>query len=192
MTAKPRVLLIGGQFTGNFCARELKSKFHVTVVDAKEYFEYTPGVLRAFVKPAHLDALTFTLQPVPIQKLLRIAFNSQLFYSTYNFFRMKCMDAFFTELWCWPMQLVVQCNMTLCPNISIDTRSVVQQFAYSVVRVFGCVFGSVQHFNCDSWPLCPWSHELQRLLVCKSLSAMKFGLCFAISGNCSKPIHLMI
>ena len=28
----------------------------------QEYFEYTPGVLRAFVKPAHLDSLTFTLQ----------------------------------------------------------------------------------------------------------------------------------
>ena len=36
----------------------------MTVVDAKEYFEYTPGVLRAFVKPCHLDSLTFTLQPV--------------------------------------------------------------------------------------------------------------------------------
>ena len=28
----------------------------------QEYFEYTPGVLRAFVRPAHLDSLTFTLQ----------------------------------------------------------------------------------------------------------------------------------
>jgi hypothetical protein len=36
----------------------------VTIVDAKEYFEYTPGVLRAYVKPKHLDALTFSLQPV--------------------------------------------------------------------------------------------------------------------------------
>eukprot|EP00429_Kryptoperidinium_foliaceum_P018199 CAMPEP_0176044254 /NCGR_PEP_ID=MMETSP0120_2-20121206/21964_1 /TAXON_ID=160619 /ORGANISM="Kryptoperidinium foliaceum, Strain CCMP 1326" /LENGTH=150 /DNA_ID=CAMNT_0017377661 /DNA_START=87 /DNA_END=535 /DNA_ORIENTATION=- len=61
---KERVLLIGGQFTGNFSARELKKKFHVTVIDCKEYFEYTPGVLRAYVKPCHLDALTFTLQPV--------------------------------------------------------------------------------------------------------------------------------
>jgi len=62
--SKPRVLLVGGQFTGNFCARDLKKHFHVTVVDAKEYFEYTPGVLRAYVKPCHLDSLTFTLQPV--------------------------------------------------------------------------------------------------------------------------------
>jgi len=66
---KPRALIIGGQFSGTFCARDLKKHFHVTVVDAKEYFEYTPGVLRAFVKPAHLDALTFTLQPVLERKM---------------------------------------------------------------------------------------------------------------------------
>jgi len=66
---KRRVLVIGGQFSGTFCARDLKKHFHVTVVDAKEYFEYTPGVLRAFVKPAHLDALTFTLQPVLERKM---------------------------------------------------------------------------------------------------------------------------
>ena len=35
----------------------------------KEYFEYTPGVLRAFVRPAHLDSLTFTLQPVYERKM---------------------------------------------------------------------------------------------------------------------------
>jgi len=58
------VLIIGSQFSGTFCARDLKKKFAVTVVDCKEYFEYTPGVLRAYVKPCHLDALTFKLQPV--------------------------------------------------------------------------------------------------------------------------------
>ena len=51
---KRRVLVVGGSFSGGFVARDLKKHFHVTVVDAKEYFEYTPGVLRAFVKPAHL------------------------------------------------------------------------------------------------------------------------------------------
>jgi hypothetical protein len=61
---KKRVLIVGGQFSGNFSARDLKKHYYVTVVDAKEYFEYTPGVLRAFVKPCHLDSLTFTLQPV--------------------------------------------------------------------------------------------------------------------------------
>jgi len=66
---KSSVLIIGGQFSGTFCARDLKKQFNVTVVDAKEYFEYTPGVLRAFVKPCHLDALTFTLQPVLERKM---------------------------------------------------------------------------------------------------------------------------
>eukprot|EP00450_Noctiluca_scintillans_P008508 CAMPEP_0194509106 /NCGR_PEP_ID=MMETSP0253-20130528/39595_1 /TAXON_ID=2966 /ORGANISM="Noctiluca scintillans" /LENGTH=47 /DNA_ID= /DNA_START= /DNA_END= /DNA_ORIENTATION= len=47
MAGKSRVLIVGGQFSGNFSARELKKRFHVTVVDAKEFFEYTPGVLRA-------------------------------------------------------------------------------------------------------------------------------------------------
>lgn len=42
----------------------MKDHFLVTIVDCKEFFEYTPGVLRAFVKPKHLDALTFTLYPV--------------------------------------------------------------------------------------------------------------------------------
>ena len=37
---------------------------HRKVVDAKEFLEYTRGVLRAYVNPAHLGALTFNLQPV--------------------------------------------------------------------------------------------------------------------------------
>ena len=61
---KRRVLIIGGQFSGNFTARDLRKHFNVTVVDAKEFFEYTPGILRAYVKPAHFDSLSFTLQPV--------------------------------------------------------------------------------------------------------------------------------
>jgi len=59
-----RVLIIGGSFAGLCVARDLKDHFLVTIVDAKEFFEYTPGVLRAYVKPKHLDALTFTLYPV--------------------------------------------------------------------------------------------------------------------------------
>ena len=37
---------------------------HRKVVDAKEFFEYTRGVLRTYVNPAHLGALIFNLQPV--------------------------------------------------------------------------------------------------------------------------------
>jgi len=63
-TSHRRVLIIGGSFCGLLCGRDLTHNFLVTIVDAKEFFEYTPGVLRAYVKPKHLDALTFTLQPV--------------------------------------------------------------------------------------------------------------------------------
>jgi len=59
-----RVLIIGGSFAGLCCGRDLADHFLVTIVDCKEYFEYTPGVLRAYVKPKHLDALTFQLYPV--------------------------------------------------------------------------------------------------------------------------------
>jgi len=64
MGGQRRVLIIGGSFAGLCCARDLKEHYLVTIVDAKEFFEYTPGVLRAYVKPKHLDALTFTLHPV--------------------------------------------------------------------------------------------------------------------------------
>jgi NADH dehydrogenase FAD-containing subunit len=66
---KRRALVIGGGFSGLFAAKDLKEKFSVTVVDAKEFFEYTPGILRAYVKPAHFDALTFTLQTVVEHKM---------------------------------------------------------------------------------------------------------------------------
>ena len=61
------VLIIGGQSSGH--ARELKKRSYVTVIDAKEFYEHTLAVLRANVKPAHLDALTFNLQPVPERKM---------------------------------------------------------------------------------------------------------------------------
>jgi len=45
-------------------ARDMATHFLVTIVDAKEYFEYTPGILRCYVKPKHFDALSFNLHPV--------------------------------------------------------------------------------------------------------------------------------
>jgi len=66
---KRRALVIGGGFSGLFAASDLAHHFDVTLVDAKEYFEYTPGVLRAFVHPTHFDALTFTYQDVVERKM---------------------------------------------------------------------------------------------------------------------------
>ncbi|CAK0909373.1 unnamed protein product [Prorocentrum cordatum] len=34
-----------------------------------EYFEYTPGILRAYVKPVHWDTLTFMLEPVLAKRM---------------------------------------------------------------------------------------------------------------------------
>jgi len=67
--AQRRVLVIGGGFAGLAIGRDLRDEFLVTIVDAKEFFEYTPGILRAYVKPEHLDHLTFTLQPVVEDKM---------------------------------------------------------------------------------------------------------------------------
>jgi len=64
-----RVLVVGGSFAGLCVARDLRNHFLVTIVDAKEFFEYTPGILRAYVKPSHLNALTFTLYPVIEHKM---------------------------------------------------------------------------------------------------------------------------
>ncbi|KAF4668354.1 hypothetical protein FOZ61_006593, partial [Perkinsus olseni] len=70
---KRRALVIGGGFSGMFAANELKGRFDVTLIDAKEYFEYTPGILRAYVKPTHYDALSFTYQSV-LERTMGIKF----------------------------------------------------------------------------------------------------------------------
>lgn len=64
MAAQQRVLVIGGSFAGLCVARDMATHFLVTIVDAKEFFEYTPGILRCFVKPKHFDSLSFNLHPV--------------------------------------------------------------------------------------------------------------------------------
>ena len=48
-----KVVIIGGGFTGSFCARSLENKFNVILIDDKTYFEFTPGVLRSIVDPKH-------------------------------------------------------------------------------------------------------------------------------------------
>ena len=66
-TAVPCAFLVTDFYGACFSAGVsllMQNKFLVTIVDAKEYFKYTPGVLRAHVKPKHLDALRFTLKPV--------------------------------------------------------------------------------------------------------------------------------
>ena len=64
-TRKKHVVIVGGSFAGLVAQRELAEHgdlFDVTVVDTKEYFEYTPGALRCFVEPSHFAALS---RPIP-------------------------------------------------------------------------------------------------------------------------------
>ncbi len=49
-----RVVVIGGGFAGVAVSRTLRARFDVTLVDTKDYFEFTPGILRSLVDPSHL------------------------------------------------------------------------------------------------------------------------------------------
>ncbi len=55
---RDKVVIVGASFAGLEAQRNLSRDFDVTVVDFKDYFEYTPGVLRAFVEPGHMSSLT--------------------------------------------------------------------------------------------------------------------------------------
>ena len=57
------VVIVGASFSGLAAQRQLSGHREVTVtlVDFKNYFEYTPGVLRCFVQPSYLSELTCPL-----------------------------------------------------------------------------------------------------------------------------------
>jgi len=52
-----RVIVIGGGFAGSHVVRELENKFNVTLIDSKDYFEFTPGILRTIVEPEHIKKI---------------------------------------------------------------------------------------------------------------------------------------
>ena len=59
---KPSVVIVGGSFAGLRVQRELSEDgYDVTVVDVKDYFEYTPGVLRLYTQPERLTSLSAPL-----------------------------------------------------------------------------------------------------------------------------------
>lgn len=49
-----KVIVIGGGFAGSTAARILEKYFSVTLIDNKNYFEFTPGILRTIVEPDHI------------------------------------------------------------------------------------------------------------------------------------------
>ncbi|MEK6846979.1 MAG: FAD-dependent oxidoreductase [Nanoarchaeota archaeon] len=53
MNEMKKVVIIGGGFAGSKAARKLQNKCDVTLIDKEDFFEYTPGILRALVEPEH-------------------------------------------------------------------------------------------------------------------------------------------
>jgi len=64
------VIIVGASFAGLAAARTLlharhnkdKQPLRVTLIEPKDYFEYTPGILRAFVAPEHAEGLCVPLE----------------------------------------------------------------------------------------------------------------------------------
>lgn len=54
---RKKVVVVGGGFAGTGVAQNLEHYFHVTLIDTKDYFEFTPSVLRTIVEPTHLKNL---------------------------------------------------------------------------------------------------------------------------------------
>jgi apoptosis-inducing factor 2 len=48
-----KVVLIGGGFAGACIAKNLEKELEVTLIDSKNYFEFTPSILRTIVEPQH-------------------------------------------------------------------------------------------------------------------------------------------
>ncbi|MBI4140896.1 FAD-dependent oxidoreductase, partial [Candidatus Woesearchaeota archaeon] len=48
-----QVIIIGGGFCGTHAAQQLENDFSTTLIDNKDYFEFTPGILRTIVEPEH-------------------------------------------------------------------------------------------------------------------------------------------
>lgn len=52
-----RLVIIGGGFAGAFAAKKLEDFFDLTLIDTKDYFEFTPSVLRTIVEPNHISSI---------------------------------------------------------------------------------------------------------------------------------------
>ncbi|MFA5857020.1 MAG: FAD-dependent oxidoreductase [Candidatus Pacearchaeota archaeon] len=54
MKTKKRVVIVGGGFAGSYIAKNLENSFNVTLIDNKDFFEFTPSILRTLVEPSHI------------------------------------------------------------------------------------------------------------------------------------------
>lgn len=59
-----RVVIVGAQFAGAKAAAILRAAgLDVTLIDNKDYFEFTPSVLRALVQPEHAERIVLPHLP---------------------------------------------------------------------------------------------------------------------------------
>lgn len=52
-----KIVVIGGGFAGSYISQILENNFDVTLIDNKDYFEFTPGILRSIVEPEHVKKI---------------------------------------------------------------------------------------------------------------------------------------
>jgi len=48
-----KLVIIGGGFAGSLVVKSLENRFQTTLIDNKNYFEFTPGILRIVTSPEH-------------------------------------------------------------------------------------------------------------------------------------------
>lgn len=52
-----KVVIVGGGFCGSYCAKKLEKIFDVTLIDSKEYFEFTPSIPHVICDIEHRDKI---------------------------------------------------------------------------------------------------------------------------------------
>lgn len=57
----PKLLVVGLGPSGLAVTRELASEYSIIAVEPKDFYEYTPGILRGFAEPSHLPNLQVPL-----------------------------------------------------------------------------------------------------------------------------------
>ena len=63
-SSRARVCVLGAGPTGLYSAQKLIPHCDVTVIDSKDYFEFTPSVLRVLTDPLHIKRVTFGYQKI--------------------------------------------------------------------------------------------------------------------------------
>lgn len=52
-----KLVIVGGGFTGAYCAKKLENYFDTILIDSKDYFEFTPGILKTIINPLHIKKI---------------------------------------------------------------------------------------------------------------------------------------